>query len=166
MTTNGGGWTLIGIITNADGENWNKGSARWVDTTDFGNPLDPTTNADAKSKAWNRLQVDEVMIVKQGTGVELQSNDECFPAQTMRSVFRRNSQNDSDCALSCGTQVRSGPWAQDRTDSTLRFRCMDTHSSGSAHGFTWGPDGDNSMFTTMNNGEYRDYNFGWSRRER
>ncbi len=160
MTTSSGGWTLLGVFTNADGAaNWDAYSANWVTATAFGDAASPSTNADAKSDAFNVLDIDEVLITDASGTVWVQSATSCVGGDTLLTVFQRSSEYDNDCAWSCGTVTRASYWAQSMTDSTLRFRCMDNDGYTTKHGYTMATD-DNSMITTLNNGSYHDYNFG------
>jgi hypothetical protein len=161
MSRRGGGWTLLAVFSNADGSaRWSPDSANWVDTGTFGAPTSASTTSDAKSQAWNDLSVDEVMIADASSSVYVQSSPSCVGSNTLRWLFRRDSSNSANCAWSCGTATVSSPWNQSQTDSTLRFRCMDTNGgTTTANGFVMSND-DNSMITTLQNGSYIDYNFG------
>ncbi|MBN2798838.1 MAG: hypothetical protein JXX28_06780 [Deltaproteobacteria bacterium] len=166
MSLSNGGWTLMGVFTNGDSsKHWTAFSDTWLTTTTLGIPADPSINADAKSAAWSQLPVDEVMIVSYPNTVWVQTNPGCLNDNTLQWAFRRNSVSSSTCAMSCSTTTVAGPWATggttpDRTDSTLRFRCMDTNGgSTTVGGYTVSGD-DNSMLTTMVFTTYLDNNFG------
>jgi hypothetical protein len=160
MTTSSGGWTLLGVFTNGDGTvSWSAYDADWVTDTTFGDATTPSVNADAKSEAYNSLNVDEVLITDQGGTVWVQTISGCLGGTTMLDTFQQDSEDDGDCAQACSTVTTASYWAQSRTNSTLKFRCIDNDGWGSSSGYRTAND-DNSMLTTLNNASYHDYNFG------
>ncbi|MFT6820218.1 MAG: hypothetical protein ACJATT_004042, partial [Myxococcota bacterium] len=56
MTTDGGGWTLLGTIAGGDANNWNTQFGYWSDTEALGSVGSPF-EADFKSPAWWSLDV-------------------------------------------------------------------------------------------------------------
>ena len=161
MTTQSGGWTLLAVFSNTDSVNWAPASAYWVTAGEFGAPTEPDTNADAKSQAFDDLPIDEVMIINYPDTIGVVSNSGCIGSNTLLDIFQTDSENDANCAHSCGSATVSSPWSgQSYQDSTLRFRCTDFNGTlYYANGYIISTD-DNSMITTMNNGSYYDYNFG------
>ncbi|MFM7204750.1 MAG: MopE-related protein, partial [Myxococcota bacterium] len=166
MSLRGGGWTVLAIITNADRLNWRPDSENWVSTSIFGNPTVPSTNADAKSRAYNELLIQELMLVKWPTNVELLTSESCVPSNTLRNMFRINSSSGSNCARSCTLKERTGVWASDSwQDNTLRFRCRDADWTYTVGGYTISFS-DNSFLTTMvNSSDHYNYVFGFGTSE-
>ncbi len=160
MAGYGGGWTLLAVFSNADGDSWNPQGGAWVTSSTFGTPTDPTVNADAKSPAFNLLNVDELMIVQNGE-VHVLTDTDCVGNQPLKDLFSRNSEDDADCAHECATVVQTGPWGgQDYQAPGLRFRCADYTEVLDEGGYTLSSD-DNSFITTLDNDtSYYDYNFG------
>jgi hypothetical protein len=161
MSLEGGGWTLVAVISNNDSSNWSFNSEYWVNLSTLGNPTDPTINADAKSEAYYTVEGSQLMFVQQGSAPSLLSDAECFSDLSMWDVMARSSSPTADCALSCPVSHADGVWAQTGTDSTLRVRCRDVNAgSSTVGGFTLSTD-DNSFLTTMNNINNIDSNFGF-----
>lgn len=160
MSESGGGWTLIAVITNGDStKRWNAYSALWVDANVLGDATKPSVNINAKSRAFNELAAEEVLVMTT-SAVEVLTGSTCLGKKTMRSVMNQNSQSDSDCALSCAVTARNSIWAQNYTEAFLKFRCMDDDCAYTANGYGVSCD-DNSMITTLiNTQSYHDYNFG------
>ena len=160
MSTSSGGWTLLGVFTNGDSTvSWVAADADWVTATTFGDATTPSVNADAKSEAYNSLNIDELLITDDAGTVWVQTATSCLGGTTLLSTYQQDSQYDSDCAQSCATVTTASYWSQSRTNSTLKFRCDDNDGATTAHGYTIATD-DNSMLTTLDNGSYHDYNFG------
>ncbi|MBT8495070.1 MAG: hypothetical protein KJO07_18640 [Deltaproteobacteria bacterium] len=69
MTTDDGGWTLLGTISGGDANNWNVQIGLWGDTTLLGTPAAPFD--DFKSQAWLDLPITtaEFMIERRYDGV-------------------------------------------------------------------------------------------------
>jgi hypothetical protein len=55
MTTDGGGWTLLGTISGSGADVWAEKKGPWADTSTFGSPNKPYR--DYKSRAWFELDV-------------------------------------------------------------------------------------------------------------
>ena len=161
MTNEGGGWTLLAVFSNNDGENWNAHSANWVSAGEFGSSTSPSTNADAKSQAFDDMPVDELMIMQYPSDVDVVTQTSCVGGSPLITVFQRDSEYDSNCAYSCAMDYVQSPWSGQslQDSSSLRFRCTDNDGWTTANGYYLGSD-DNSMITTLNNGSYHDYNFG------
>ena len=161
MTSEDGGWTLLAVFTNNDSSNWNAYSTNWHTAGEFGSPTSPSTNADAKSQAFDDMSIDEVLIMEYPSSVDLVTKTGCIGDRPLIEIFQRNSESDGNCAYACSTDYVTSPWSgQSLQNSTsLRFRCMDNDGYSSSGGYTLGTD-DNSMITTLNNGSYDDYNFG------
>ncbi|MBN2799961.1 MAG: hypothetical protein JXX28_12515, partial [Deltaproteobacteria bacterium] len=165
METEGGGWTLLAKMTNADGNSrWASYSSHWYTGGSFGAPEDPAEASDAKSRAWSEMGTDELMVVRVVSGVlpgtvGVVSTAGCLQDHPAVWAFQRHSEDDADCAMSCGTTVRTGDWAQSYTDASLKFRCKDNDGDTTVGGYIMGSD-DNSMITTLNNGSNHDNNFG------
>ena len=67
MTTDGGGWTLLGTFSNTDGKvNWGRflGNTVWKNSTLFGS-VDTSLTHDHKSAAWTQLKVTDLMLTDQ-----------------------------------------------------------------------------------------------------
>ena len=160
LSTEGGGWTLLSVVTNNDSAQWLPTGANWVTSTTLGDPTDPTVNADAKSQAFNDMPVDELMIVHAPSTVGLVSDTSCLGSNTLLTIFQRDSEPDSDCAWSCSVATVASPWSgQSYQTSTLGFRCSDVDATYyDTGGYLYRAD--NSFITTLNNASYRDYNFG------
>lgn len=62
MVLENGGWMLAGKFSNNDAKTWCANKAYWTNTSSFGNALDITTFADAKSQAWSNCKVDYMMF--------------------------------------------------------------------------------------------------------
>ncbi len=63
MTTDGGGWTLLGTISGADADHWNTEDGLWSNEEVLGRP-DHALDRDYKSDAWFRLSIarSEVLV--------------------------------------------------------------------------------------------------------
>ncbi len=161
MTTRGGGWTLMAVITNNDATHWLPTQTAWIDTSTFGTPTNPAVNADAKSRGFSEVAVDEVMIYKAGTGPEVVSATSCLGNKTLLATFQQNSRAYSatpPCAVVCPTVLVSGVWTgQTYQDTTLRFRCMDGYTTTTVGGYVISTD-DDEFVTTMTPNDV--YNFG------
>ena len=70
MTTDGGGWTLLGTLSGSDGDRWNLEGDIWADDTAVGDLKTPF-DRDFKSPAWSRMTVSygEVMWQRRYAGV-------------------------------------------------------------------------------------------------
>jgi hypothetical protein len=162
MSTAGGGWTLAAVFSNRDGLVWQPTGTAWTSTSTFGDATTVLGTADAKSRAFNEVPGTEVLVLRQGGLIEVQSVSTCFASQTLLSLMSRNSTTATSCAVSCSTVAVGGSWTgQAFQDSRLRFRCCDDDGGCVARdpgGFTIDTD-DNSFITTMNNAN-NDYNFG------
>ncbi|MBI4701523.1 MAG: hypothetical protein HY744_10245, partial [Deltaproteobacteria bacterium] len=161
MDIDGGGWTLVAKLTNTDASNWMPASALWVDTNTLGDATDAAANVDAKSRAFAELKVDEVMVVRAPNVVEIRSAKSCLNSITFRDLFRRNSEGDGNCAYECAVAAVAPPWSgQSMQVNALKFRCTDQDPQTTMNGYTLGTS-DNSFITTLDNANYRDYNFGF-----
>lgn len=154
MTTAGGGWTLIAVITNSGTQNWTPRSQNWVNSVPFGVATSPTANADAKSAAYASLAADELLVVRGGTSplVELQTSTGCLRNQTMLQVMSTNSLYTTNCARSCTAVTQTGLFSSVGTchGPGVRFRCRDDYTTTTIGGFTISTD-DSSMITSMTN---------------
>lgn len=89
MTTEGGGWTLAGVVTNKDGKSWGHASGAWEDTTTFGSAA-IDANADYKGAAFSKLPAKDLMV---GFAVEGQAHElvalapSCLPETTLAGHF-------------------------------------------------------------------------------
>lgn len=61
MTTDGGGWTLLGTVSGSDADHWSTQYGAWSDDTLLGDPADPFK--DHKSQAWLDLDVTAAAIL-------------------------------------------------------------------------------------------------------
>lgn len=154
MSTAGGGWTLVAVITNAGSQNWTPRSLNWVNATPFGVATSPTTNVDAKSPAYASVPGDELLVARGGTSplVELQTSTGCLRNQTMQQVMSTSSLYTTNCARSCTTVTQTGLFSSVGTchGPGVRFRCRDDYTTTSIGGFTISTD-DSSMITSMTN---------------
>lgn len=67
MTTDGGGWTLLGTISGGDANNWNTQAGLWSNNATLG-AVDAAFAADFKSQAWNTLPIKEVLWQRRYAG--------------------------------------------------------------------------------------------------
>ena len=58
MDTNGGGWTLVGIVSPSGDDSWTSFDV-WADATVFGTPAE---NTDYKNACWSTLQFDQLLL--------------------------------------------------------------------------------------------------------
>ena len=65
MSTDGGGWTLVGIVSGADGDSWTDYDV-WSDSSEFG---DPESGDDYKNIAWSTLEFDQIFLKGSGTKI-------------------------------------------------------------------------------------------------
>lgn len=63
MTSDGGGWTLLGTISGSDNNRWNTQFGPWSDASTIGSAANPWV--DYKSRAWNELDVSGADIMLQ-----------------------------------------------------------------------------------------------------
>lgn len=162
MSTSGGGWTLLAIVTNQDGVSWGPTSAYWVDDKALGN-ASVISNADAKSRAYHELGVDELLISRSDGTREVQTTTGCLSGRSMRTQMQVDSSKGLNCARSCDTVFVGGPFASDYwcQDDVLRFRCRDANSSTSKPNGYLISNSDNSFITTLYNDEWcYDYSMG------
>ena len=75
MSTDGGGWTLLGSIYGGDGDNWNTEFGYWSDTNTLGSVSSPFQ--DFKSPAWFSMDI---------TGSECSGCAGMMPNQSQGSV--------------------------------------------------------------------------------
>ena len=61
MTTDGGGWTLLGTIYGGDGNNWNTEGGYWSNNNTLGSTQQPFN--DFKSQAWIDLDITDSEIL-------------------------------------------------------------------------------------------------------
>jgi hypothetical protein len=68
MTTDGGGWTLLGTVYGGDGDNWNEETGNWASQSPLGSLSDPWS--DFKSEAWYSLDItaSDVLFVRRYSG--------------------------------------------------------------------------------------------------
>ncbi|MEZ4392344.1 MAG: fibrinogen-like YCDxxxxGGGW domain-containing protein [Polyangiales bacterium] len=154
MSTAGGGWTLVAVITNSGTQSWTPRSTNWVTATPFGVATTPNTNADAKSRAYGSVAGDELLVTRGGTTatVELQSGTGCLRNQTLLQVMSTNSLYTTSCARSCTAVTQTGIFSAGATchGPGVRFRCRDDLSTLTVGGYLISSD-DNSMITSMTN---------------
>ena len=112
MTTDGGGWTLIGSFNNGDGVyNWTQygtgtnNLSNWTDDSTFGNCPD-MYNADYKSKSSSTLEASEMLVTDsnaswlsienalQGTMVDTLLQYTNCQSQVVSSTTMRSSDSD------------------------------------------------------------------------
>lgn len=150
MTTDGGGWTLLGTIAGGDANNWNTQFGYWSDTQ----PLGVVTNAfeaDFKSPAWWSLDVtnSEVLFERWYSGsvrAQMALSNDCVHGQDrFVDLFTSN-----DNGLRCGRgDVRTVMPAAGGTGLASGYR-EGVESSGlggsGTNGFCWNG-GDNNSNT-------------------
>ena len=101
MSSDGGGWTLLGSIYGGDGNNWNTKFGYWSDTNTLGSVSIPFQ--DFKSPAWNLLNItgSEVLWVRRYDGVNKAKAILAPSCQGGKSVFR-DIFTSWDTSISCG----------------------------------------------------------------
>ena len=88
MTTAGGGWTLVGKLTNQDERNWAHEEEAWTEGGEFGAITDLVADDDAKSEAWDRMQADEMMLTdSENAGDYLVTISDCLRGYTPADYF-------------------------------------------------------------------------------
>ncbi len=113
MTTDGGGWTLMGTIAGGDGNNWNTQIGLWGNTATIGDVTAAHTQ-DFKSQAWNGYPLAGAVVAWQRRhdaelrGVARFDNNCLFGKQTFRELF-----SSYDISLHCSlgqiTIVKADP---------------------------------------------------------
>lgn len=149
MVTDGGGWTLLGVVSGADANNWNTQYGYWSDSATLGVPTD--IDSDYKSPAWLDLDISgsTVLLERQHDGViEAQSvlSNTCLKGESrFVALFAAN-----DITLACvpdditvlqgsATGVASVTYEEDVGDYGL--------SGAGTNGFCWnGGDIQNNIF--------------------
>ena len=93
MTTDGGGWTLLGTVYGGDGNNWNTEIGYWGDAKTLGSAAKPWQ--DYKSQAWNDLDVSKATVLyerRYDGALKAQatlSNKCLFGKSTFRALFTK-----------------------------------------------------------------------------
>ena len=150
MTTDGGGWTLLGTVAGGDADNWNTQYGYWSDTNGLGVVTEPF-EADFKSPAWWSLDVtdSEVLFERWHVGtIKAQSvlSNNCVHGQD-RFVDLFTSNNNS---LRCGrSNVRLVTAPADGAGVASGYReGVDSQALGGSqtNGFCWNG-GDNNSNT-------------------
>ncbi len=91
MTSDGGGWTMLGSVSGEDGNNWDTEFGYWSDQNILGDPYLPWL--DYKSDSWNRLNIVNAEVLwqrKYAGNVESQailSNSCLFGVSYFRELF-------------------------------------------------------------------------------
>jgi hypothetical protein len=141
MTTDGGGWTLLGTIAGGDADNWNTQYGYWSDTNALGTVSNPF-ETDFKSPAWWSLDVtnSEVLFERWHSGsvkAQMALANSCVHGQThFVDLFTSN-----DNGLKCGIgSVRTVTAAPDSLGVNTNYR-EGVSSSGlggsGTNGFCW-----------------------------
>ena len=90
MTTDGGGWTLLGTVAGGDANNWNAKFGLWTDESTVGT-AGAAFSADFKAPAWSALPITEVLYQRRYSGVRKASvriKQAClFGRATFRELF-------------------------------------------------------------------------------
>lgn len=115
MSTNDGGWTLIGRFSNADGTNWmNQTGILWYDySSEFGTSTSPSTNNDMISPAFSLVSSKDFKITRSDDNTHtalLKTVDECLEGKTFREKissfgdFRNRVVWSKGCLGNCAVQ--------------------------------------------------------------
>jgi len=96
MTTDGGGWTYIANISDAGNDSWSQlndpsNSGLWEDSSTFGNEI--TFDSDYKSRAYNEVSGNALLIKANKTENILQSESNCLTKNTFREFISSLSWN-------------------------------------------------------------------------
>jgi len=101
MTTDGGGWTLLGTIFGGDANNWNVEFGPWSSTATLGSIAAPFE--DFKSRAWFELNISnaEILWQRRSSGIQRASVVLGNSCQGGRSLFHQLFTS-WDTGISCG----------------------------------------------------------------
>ncbi|MFH2007732.1 MAG: fibrinogen-like YCDxxxxGGGW domain-containing protein, partial [bacterium] len=166
MTTDGGGWTMIAVLSNADAKNWAMVNPWWYTTTAAGDHTNPATTADAVSPAYYTVVASEFMIMDSDSGTSFRrSTGNCLGNDTFGGMIASLSYTPGTsglyaCAAQCdlqGTGTLSSNYYSMLSVERARFGCNDsTDTAGMITLYT-----DTSYYyDTMANCNEADYGLG------
>ncbi len=150
MTTDGGGWTLLGTIAGGDADNWNTQFGYWSDTNALGTVSNPF-EADFKSPAWWSLDVtnSEVLFERWYSGsvkAQMALSNTCVHGQDrFVDLFTSNS-NSLRCGLGNVRTVMAAPDSAGVNASYLEGVSSNGLGGAGTNGFCWNG-GDNQSNT-------------------
>lgn len=100
MDTDNGGWTLVAVVANGDGQNWQPSTGNWENQSLFGSP-DPFANNDHKSAAYHRLDGSELMFWHDGSYLLRSALGSCLDNESVGAML--NSFTGGSNGWECGS---------------------------------------------------------------
>ncbi len=149
MTTDGGGWTLLGTISGADANAWNTQAGLWANTALHGSAAN-VFGADYKSGAWSNLELTEVLYQRRYDGTLRAaarfSNACLFGRSTFHALFV-NDDTSLRCSISDITVVKPPSNADGLASSDYLEGTNAGLGGTNTNGWCWnGGDNDTNIF--------------------
>jgi hypothetical protein len=90
MNLGGGGWTLVSKLSNQDSKHWVDAKSSWTSAAPYGNTVDLSPGADAKSEAWGTVPVTEFLLSDDqnySSGLYIETLSGCVGGMTLDQYF-------------------------------------------------------------------------------
>lgn len=149
MTTDGGGWTLLGTVSGADANNWNTQAGYWSNTATLGT-VDTALSADFKSSAWSTLPIKEVLWQRRHAGTlkgVVRFPESCLFGRTSFQALFNGYDTSLRCPLAELIVVKAATDGVGVSDTTYGEGAANGLGGASTNGWCWnGGDNDSNIF--------------------
>lgn len=163
MSTDGGGWTLLGTVYGGDGHNWNTQNGYWSDSNTLGDITSPFE--DYKSEAWIDYDITdaEVMIERRYNSTiksKAKLNNACLHNKTYFTQLFTTWDTNLRCGLGNITILQAATNTDGLSSSTYREGNGTAGLGGSAtNGWCWNG-GDTQTNTFKGHAGWNQSNYG------